>query len=66
MKENNIDYILLNSYLIEDDKFEIVLDLFNNVNSFNVLEYSKKIEENFSCDNGFLNKETIYKVKKND
>ena len=65
-KENNIDYILLNSYLIEDDKFEIVLDLFNNVNSFNVLEYSKKIEENFSCDNGFLNKETIYKVKKND
>lgn len=65
-KENGIDYILLNPYLIEEDKFEMVLDLFNNVNSDNVLEYSKKIEQNFNCDNGFLNKETIYKVKKND
>lgn len=65
-KECGIDYIFLNPYLIEDDKFEMVLDLFNNVNSDNVLEYSKKIEENFNCDNGFLNKETIYKVKKND
>ena len=65
-KKNNIDYILLNPFLIDDDKFEMVLDSFNNVNSNNVEEYSKKIEENFNCDNGFLNKETIYKVKKND
>jgi len=65
-KECGIDYILLNPYLIEDDKFEMVLDLFNNVNSDNVEEYFQKIEENFNCDNGFLNKETIYKVKKND
>ena len=65
-KENGVDYILLNPYLIEEDKFEMVLNLFNNVNSDNVSEYSKQIEENFDCDNGFLNKETIYKVKKND
>lgn len=65
-KEHGIDYILLNPYLIEDDKFEMVLDLFNNVNGDNVEEYNQKIEENFNCDNGFLNKETIYKVKKND
>lgn len=65
-KENDIDYILLNPFLIEDEKFEMVLDLFNNVNNDNVSEYSKIIEENFKCDNGFLNKETIYKVKKND
>jgi len=64
-KENNIDYILLNPFLVED-KFEMVLDLFNNVNKENVENYSKIIEENFKCDNGFLNKETIYKVKKND
>jgi len=65
-KENGIDYILLNPHLIEEDKFEMVLDLFNNVGSDNVLEYSQKIEQNFNCDNGFLNKETIYRVKKND
>lgn len=65
-KESNIDYILLNPFLIEDEKFEMILTLFNNVNKENVEEYSKKIDENFNCDNGFLNKETIYKVKKND
>ena len=64
-KKNDIDYILLNPFLVED-KFEMVLDLFNNVNKENVEDYSKKLEENFKCDNGFLNKETIYKVKKND
>lgn len=65
-KKQGIDYILLNSFLIEDDDFEMVLDLFNSVNEDNVSEYSKKIESKFKCDNGFLNKETIYKVKKND
>lgn len=64
-KENDVDYILLNPFLVEN-KFEMVLDLFNNVNKENVDDYSKIIEENFKCDNGFLNKETIYKVKKND
>lgn len=65
-KKQGIDYILLNSFLIEDDDFEMVLDLFNSANEENISEYSKKIESKFKCDNGFLNKETIYKVKKND
>lgn len=64
-KKSDIGYILLNSFLVEDDKFSMVLDLFNNVNENNLDEYSKKIESSFNTDYGFLNKETIYKVKKN-
>lgn len=65
-REIGINYILLNPFLISDNDFKIVLDLFNSVNRDNVENYSKQIEEMFNTDYGFFNKETIYKVKKND
>lgn len=64
-KDKGIDYILLNSFLIDDDKFIMVLDLFNNMDNSNILDSFRLIEDTFNTDNGFLNKETIYKVKKN-
>lgn len=65
-REIGINYILLNPFLISDSDFKIVLDLFNSVNGDNIENYSKQIEEMFNTDYGFFNKETIYKVKKND
>ncbi|MBE6144068.1 MAG: hypothetical protein E7169_00625 [Firmicutes bacterium] len=65
-REIGINYILLNPFLISDNDFKIVLDLFNSVNGDNIENYSKQIEEMFNTDYGFFNKETIYKVKKND
>lgn len=63
----NIDYIVLNSFNIELNKFIRVVELFNNVNKTNVEEYSNKIDEMFiNTDTGFLNTKTIYRVKKNE
>ena len=64
---NNIDYVVLNSYNISDKDFNVVIDLFNSVNSENKNLYYEKINEMFkNADKGFLLKETIYKVKNND
>lgn len=61
---NNLDYIILNSYNIDEDCFEIVVELFNNVNEKNKVEYKKIIDNMFkNTDSGFLYKETVYKVK---
>lgn len=61
---NNLDYIILNSYNIDEDCFEIVVELFNNVNDKNKVEYKKIIDNMFkNTDSGFLYKETVYKVK---
>ena len=58
----NISYITLNSYRIPSDKFIEVLKLFSN-REFK----SKNIETLFpNTDKGFLYKETIYRVKKNE
>ena len=63
----DVDYIVLNSFDIELDKFINVIEMFKNVNKENVLEYEKKINNMFpNVDNGFLNTKTIYKVKKNE
>ena len=44
-----------------------VINCFKNVNSENLLEYDKKINNMFSnIDNGFLDTKTIYRVKKNE
>ncbi len=66
MREHDIDYVLLNSFLVDAYKFEEVLDMFNNVNDKNRQKFKEKIDKMFNTDSGFLNKETIYKVKKND
>lgn len=63
----DIEYIVLNSFNIELSKFVEVIKMFKNVNSKNVSEYESKINMMFSnTDTGFLNKKTIYKVKKNE
>ena len=63
----DLDYIILNSFNIELDKFIKVLKMFKSVNKNNVDEYYNEINGMFSnVDCGFLNTETIYRVKKND
>lgn len=63
----DIEYIVLNSFNIELSKFIEVIKMFKNVNGKNVSEYESKINMMFSnTDTGFLNKKTIYKVKKNE
>ena len=61
----DVDYVVLNSYNI--DNFEYVIDLFNSVNENNKNEYYNKIKDMYgNVDKGFLYKETVYRVKKND
>lgn len=60
------DYIVLNSFGINDDSFKEVVRMFKEVNKSNVKEYKERIDSMFSTDFGFLYNETIYKVKKND
>lgn len=58
----NVSYVTLNSYRILNDKFIEVAKLFYNRNYD-----SNKIDEMFpNADKGFLYKETIYRVKKNE
>lgn len=58
----NISYVTLNSYRIPNEKFVEVLKLFSNRDYKN-----KEIETLFqNTDKGFLYKETIYRVKKNE
>ena len=60
-----VDYIVLNSFCIEIDKFISVIEMFKSVNKDNVFDYENKINNMFeNVDNGFLNTKTIYKVKK--
>lgn len=59
----NVAYVTLNSYRIPDDKFIEIAKLFYN------REYHSEsvIEEMFpNTDKGFLYKETVYRVKKNE
>lgn len=61
----DVEYVVLNSYNI--DNFEQVIDLFNTVTENNKSEYYNQIKDMYSnVDKGFLYKETVYKVKKND
>lgn len=63
----NIEYMILNSFDIELDKFISVIEMFKTVNKDNVNMYSEKIDNMFTnIDNGFLSTKTIYKVKKNE
>ena len=61
----DVDYIILNSFNIDIEKFICVIEMFRSVNKDNVLEYEERINNMFeNIDNGFLNTKTIYKVKK--
>lgn len=59
-----IDYILLNSFLINENDFEKVLNMFKTVTKNNKQEYYNEINNMFNSDTLFLHKETVYKVKK--
>lgn len=63
----NVEYIILNSFNIELDKFIRVIEMFKSVNKKNIEEYNEKINNMFTnVDYGFLNTKTIYRVKKNE
>lgn len=63
----DVDYIVLNSFDIEINKFIDIIDMFNSVNDDNVNEYNDRINSMFkNVDNGFLNTKTIYRVKKHE
>lgn len=63
----NVDYIVLNSFGIELDKFINIIEMFKTVNKETIEEYNDKIKSMLTnVDNGFLNTKTIYRVKKND
>lgn len=67
LKNNNIDYIILNSYKIDEEKFIEVVDMFNSVDSNNISKYTEEIDSMFdNVDRGFLYTETVYKVKCNE
>ena len=61
LKEINIEYLLINSLLIEDENMEKIINILNNTPE----QTKEKIDKilNNNTDTFFLNKETIYKVK---
>lgn len=60
------DYIVLNSFSINDNDFKEVVYMFRNANKENISLYKEKIDSMFNTSTGFLYKETIFKVKSND
>ncbi len=65
--KKHINYLILNSFNIPENKFLEILKLFKNVNESNVQDYSNKITKLIpNNDKGFLYKKIIYKVKKNE
>lgn len=62
----NLDYLILNSFMIQENLFLDIIKMYRDVNSGNALEYEEIINNKLNTDYGFLYKETVYKVKKND
>lgn len=63
----NVNYIILNSFDIDIEKFITIINLFKHVNKNNFLELEREIDSMFdNIDRGFLDTKTIYKVKKNE
>ena len=57
LEKENIEYLVFNSFDIDDNVFDYVVKSYNHIESKDL----KKLLEN--ADKGFLYKETIYKVK---
>lgn len=67
LREVGLDYILLNSFNIDDEKFKVVVSMFKEATMENAEELDKQISSMFdNVDKGFLYTETIYKVKRNE
>lgn len=65
--DNNIDYVLLDSFNLDDNEFVEVLKIVHNLKRDNVLKSYEQINSMFdNVDTGFLYKETIARVKKNE
>lgn len=63
LEDNNIEYVTLNSYNIDTSKFIDVLKIYKS----RLYESEKEIDMMFdNLDKGFLYKETVYRVKKNE
>lgn len=60
----NVDYIVLNSFNINNATFKRVVSMYNIVNESNIQEFKEEIDKMLETDTGFLYKETIYEVKK--
>ena len=67
LREKEIDYLLLNSFDIEQDKFKNILSIYYNLTDNNKEESIKALNILLDKpqDKGFLYKETVYKVKNN-
>ncbi len=64
MLELDYDYFVLNSFKIEDDKFEKVIDIFNEVDYNNLSDCEDKLNRLFNnLGKGFFYEDTVYKVK---
>lgn len=65
--KDHIDYVTLNSFNIDNNKFQEVIKCFKEINENNKQRLSEKINKMFNnIDKGFLYKETIYRVKKDE
>ena len=60
----NVDYIVLNSFNINNATFKRVVSMYNIVNESNVQEFKEEIDKMLDTDTGFLYRETVYEVKK--
>lgn len=60
----NVDYIVLNSFNINNATFKRVVSMYNIANESNVQEFKEEIDKMLETDTGFLYKETVYEVKK--
>lgn len=71
LKDIGIDYIILSEDLLNEEDFLKVYEIFNkavtnNLSQKEILELEKEINNIIPTTLGFFNKETIYKVKRND
>lgn len=71
LKEIKIDYVILDSILIENDTFSKILEyykeaIYNDVTEERLLEMEQEINKIIPTSLEFFAKKTIYKVKKND
>lgn len=63
----NVEYVVLNSFNIGLSKFIDVIKMFKNVTKETIEEYNDKINSMFNnIDSGFLDKKTIYRVKRHE
>ena len=64
-KKEKIDYVLINSFLIEEEKIKQIITMMKNATEENKDEYFKQIDNilNNNTNTFFFHKEAIYKVK---